>query len=77
MLGYPYKAMRRRMDMSHREDRTVGEKFIPLAKQSKKKRRAYYAAQRGDWGGISPVTRVCPSGKLYDRAKNRRISETD
>ena len=44
-------------------------KRIPLAKQSKRKQRAYYASRRGSWHGLSPVTRVVPSRKVYDRSR--------
>ena len=46
------------------------KQFVPLRKQSKKARRAYHAALRGCWYGISPVTQVVPSCKAYNR--NRR-----
>lgn len=45
------------------------KKVIPLAKQSKKLQKQYHAKQRGSWNGISPVTRVVPSKKVYDRNK--------
>lgn len=47
-------------------------KMIPLNKQSKKKQKAYYDSQRGSWYGVDPVTRVVPSGKLYQRTKERK-----
>ncbi len=51
-------------------------KMIPLKKQSKRSQREYHAAQRGSWNGISPVTRIVASGKVYDRNRikqeNRR-----
>ena len=54
-------------------------KMIPLAKQSKADRRSFYAARRGSWYGISPVTRTVPSKKIYDRNKvkqeNRRVRD--
>ena len=49
------------------------EKMIPLAKQSKASRRKYHLARRGSWNGLSPVTRVVPSGKIYDRKKLKLI----
>lgn len=49
-------------------------KMIPLKKQSKKKQREHYAARRGTWDGLSPVTRVVKSKKIYDR---RRLKEED
>ena len=42
-------------------------KVIPLEKMSKKKQKEYHAKQRGSWYGLSPVTRIVPSGKTYDR----------
>ena len=55
-------------------------KMIPLNKQSKKNRRAYHAARRGSWCGLSPVTRSVESRKTYDRARLRqadRRAETE
>ena len=49
-------------------------KMIPLKKQSKKRQRAHYAAQRGTWGGLSPVTRVAKNKKAYDR---KRLKDED
>lgn len=46
--------------------------FIPLNKQSKKAQKEHHAKQRGSWYGLSPVTRTCPSGKVYDRNKVKR-----
>ena len=45
------------------------KKMIPLNKQSKKAQRNYHAKQRGSWNGLSPLTRVVPSKKVYDRKK--------
>ncbi len=44
-------------------------KMIPLSKQSKKERRKYYTSKRGSWNGVSPVTRVVQSRKIYDRKR--------
>lgn len=44
-------------------------KMIPLSKQSKKERHKYYASKRGSWNGVSPVTRVVQSRKIYDRKR--------
>ena len=46
--------------------------FIPLEKRSKKAQRAYHASQRGTWHEFSPVTRVVPNGKAYNRSKAKR-----
>ena len=45
------------------------KKMVPLSKQSKKERRKYYALKRGSWNGVSPVTRVVQSRKIYDRKR--------
>ena len=42
-------------------------KSIPLNKQSKKSQREYYSKKRGSWNGITPVTRIVKSKKVYDR----------
>ena len=49
-------------------------KMIPLAKQSKKKQKQYHAQKRGTWEGISPVTRVAPDKKKYDRNREKQAS---
>ncbi len=38
-------------------------KVTPISKQSKNKQREYYAFKRGSWNGVSPVTRIEPSGR--------------
>lgn len=45
------------------------QKMVPLSKQSKKERLKYYASTRGAWNGVSPVTRVVQSRKIYDRKR--------
>ena len=45
---------------------------VPLDKRSKRARKAYHAAQRGSWYGLSPVTRVVPSRKGYDRKRAKQ-----
>lgn len=47
-------------------------KIAPIKKQSKRTQRTYYAARRGSWNGVSPVTRAVPSGKAYDRNRMKR-----
>ena len=47
-------------------------KWTPLEKQNKKSRRSFYAAKRGSWNGISPVTRTVQSGKIYDRNRMKQ-----
>ena len=49
-------------------------KMIPLAKQSKKKQKQYHAQQRGTWNGVSPVTRVSPDRKKYDRSREKQAA---
>ena len=50
------------------------KQHLPLNKQSKRAQRAYHAARRGGWHGLSPVTRVRPSGKAYDRSRAKRAA---
>ena len=46
--------------------------FTPMAKRSKRAQREHYAAKRGSWNGLSPVTRVVQSKKTYDRNRVKR-----
>ena len=48
------------------------EKMIPLAKQSKASQRKYHLARRGSWNGVSPVTRIVPDRRAYDRNRLKR-----
>ena len=50
-----------------RKERQIKMKLTPLKKQSKNAQRKYYAAKRGSWNGLSPVTRIVQSRKAYDR----------
>ena len=45
---------------------------VPLKKQSKRVQKEYHDRKRGSWYGISPVTRVVPSGRIYDRKRMER-----
>ena len=45
---------------------------VPLKKQSKRVQKEYHSKKRGSWYGISPVTRVVPSGRGYDRKRIKR-----
>ena len=47
-------------------------KVTPIAKQSKSKQREYYASKRGSWNGVLPVTRIVPSGRVYNRNRMKR-----
>lgn len=44
---------------------------VPLSKQSKRDQRTYYSARRGDWNGVTPVTRVVQGKNGYDRKRQR------
>lgn len=44
----------------------------PMAKRSKRAQREHYAAKRGSWNELSPVTRVVQSKKTYDRNRVKR-----
>ena len=47
-------------------------KYISLDKRSKKAQREYHAKQRCTWGELNPVTRSVPSGKTYNRKKEKQ-----
>lgn len=53
--------------------------MTPLKKQSKNKQHEFYAAKRGSWNGVSPITRIVQSRRVYDRNRMkqeaRRASE--
>jgi hypothetical protein len=48
----------------------VKQKYVPLDKLSKRKRKEYYASFRKDWNGINPVTRSTPNPRAYKRNKS-------
>ena len=50
---------------------------VPIAKQSKKNKRMYNAMKRVSWNGLNPVTRMPANPKAYDRAKAKRVTNTD
>ena len=47
-------------------------KYVSLDKRSKKAQREYHAKQRRTWGEFNPVTRSVPSGKTYNRKKEKQ-----
>ena len=50
----------------------VMNKYVSLDKRSKKAQREYHAKQRRTWGELNPVTRSVPSGKTYNRKKEKQ-----
>ena len=52
------------------ELRAKTEEF--LENLSKKAQKEYYSKQRHTWGELNPVTRSVPSGKVYNRKKEKR-----
>ena len=51
------------------------QKFVPLSKQSKRKRKEHHASSRKDWGTVSPVTKKLPNAKAYCRKKSKQRYE--
>ena len=45
---------------------------VSLDKRSKKAQREYHAKQRRTWGELNLVTRSVPSGKTYNRKKEKQ-----
>lgn len=52
-------------------------KVTALKKQSKKKQRKFHVAKRGIWNGVSPVTRIVQSKRLYDRNRAKQEDRRD
>lgn len=48
------------------------KKYVSLDKRSKKAQKEYYSKQRLTWGVFNPVTRSVPSGKTYNREKDKQ-----
>ena len=46
--------------------------YVSLDKRSKKAQREYYSKQRCTWGELNPATRSVPSGKTYNRKKEKQ-----
>lgn len=47
------------------------DKFVLYEKLSKKEQKKRNAQRRGTWHGFSPVTRIVPNGKAFDRNKQK------
>lgn len=48
------------------------KQYVTIDKRSKKAQKAYYARCRCTWGELNPVTRSVPSGKTYNRNKDKQ-----
>ena len=48
------------------------KQYVTLDKRSKKAQKEYYSKQRLTWGVLNPVTRSVPSGKTYNRKKDKQ-----
>ena len=48
------------------------QQFISYQKLSKKAKKQEDAKKRGSWGGMSPVTRMPPPPKAYNRSKEKQ-----
>ena len=59
--------------MAKNNSKNTKAKFIPYTKLSKKKRKERDGEKRTTWEGMSPVTRVAPDKKKYDRKRDKRI----
>ncbi len=46
------------------------QQYIPLEKRSKREQKKYFAARRGSWGDINPVTKMSKNPKAYNRKKS-------
>lgn len=59
--------------MAKNNSKNTKAKFIPYTKLSKKKKKERDGEKRNTWEGMSPVTRVAPDKKKYDRKRDKRI----
>lgn len=50
------------------------KQMVPVEKQSKRAQRNLFAKKRGSWLGLSPVTRIVQSRKVYGR---NRVKQAD
>ena len=48
------------------------KQYVTIDKRSKKAQKEYYAKRRRTWGNLNPVTRSVPSGKTYNRNKDKQ-----
>lgn len=48
------------------------KKYVSLDKRSRKAQREYYSERRRTWGELNPMTRSVPSGKTYNRKKEKK-----
>lgn len=48
------------------------KQHVTIDKRSKKAQKEYYSKMRGTWGILNPVTRSVPSGKTYNRNKDKQ-----
>ena len=51
--------------------------FTSFSKLSKKEQEKINKSKRKDWGDISPVTKVVPSGKAYNRKSKHPNKDFD
>lgn len=48
------------------------KQYVTLDKRSKKAQKEYHAKRRRTWGDLNTVTRSVPSGKVYNRKKEKQ-----
>ena len=48
------------------------KKYVSIDKRSKKAQKEYYSKKRLTWREFNPVTRSVPSGKNYNREKDKQ-----
>lgn len=66
------------MEMNRVENYWKMKKYVTIDKRSKKAQKEYYSKQRHTWGDMNPATRSVPSGKTYNRNKDKqRRMKTD
>ena len=52
-------------------------KYVPAEKRSKSARRELASSRRGSWNGVSPVSRIEPNPRAYDRLREKRLARKE
>ena len=53
------------------------ERYVPLEKQSKKRRREHFSTLRNEWNGITPVTKVIQNKKRPNRKREKALLKVE
>lgn len=63
------------MGRKNNRNQEESQNFVPYSKSSKKEKRRRDREKRGDWGNISPVTKIVPNKKKRKRRRDDYYEE--